>query len=140
MSRTFLIPARVLLDVREAILSVMGDAAMDLQEPVIRPERERHPEWFVEGRARLEHLWRLLDLISWGEASQEVDVELDQPEYGLTILDAATHHAKRYKTWEEEADATDEWLVEEGEPPRKAETLRRGADLREFISALEPVV
>jgi hypothetical protein len=140
MSRTVLIPSGVLPDVREAILSVMGDAAMDLQEPVIRPERERHPEWFVEGRARLEHLWRLLDLIGWGEAGQEEDVELDQPEYGLTILDAATHHAKRYKTWEEEADATDEWLVEEGEPPRKAETLRRGADLREFISALEPVV
>ena len=140
MSRTVLIPSGVLPDVREAILTVMGDAAMDLQEPVIRPERERHPEWFVEGRARLEHLWRLLDLISWGEASQEVDVELDQPEYGLTILDAATQHAELYPTWEVEADASDAWRAELGVAPRKKEILRRGASLREFISALELVV
>lgn len=134
---TFLISASVMPDVRGAILSVMHEATQNVGGPVTLPEHERHPEWFVEGRKELEHLWVLLDLIGWRETDQEHDVELDRDEYGQTILDAAADLAELYPTWEEEADATDKWRAERGMPLKKEETLRRGADLRAFIAELE---
>jgi hypothetical protein len=132
MSTTVRIPANVLPDIREAVLSVMHDAAQNVSEPVTRPEHERRPEWFVKGREELEHLWAILDIIGWHETD-----ELDGDEYGQTILDAAADHAELYPTWEEEADASDEWRAGRGEPPRKGEIFRRGAALREFVVSLE---
>jgi hypothetical protein len=127
-------------DVREAVLSVLHDALQDQEEPLTRPERERHPEWFVEGRKDIEHAWALLDLISWGDPDQEADLELDLEEYGRTLLIAAQNHADLYPTWEDEADVSDASRAKRGAAPRKAEILRRGADLREFIAHLEEVL
>lgn len=137
MSTTLRIPASVMWDIREAVFSAMHDASQNVGEPVTLREHEQHPEWFVQGRGELEQLWAILDIIGWRETDQEQDVELDRDKYGQTILDAAANHAELYPTWEKEADVTDEGRAEQGKPPKKEETLRRGADLRGFIAQLE---
>jgi hypothetical protein len=132
MSTTLLIPASVMRDIREAVFSAMHDASQNVGEPVTLRDHEQHPEWFVEGRKELEHIWAILDIIGWREPD-----ELDRDKYGQIILNAAANHAELYPTWEEEADASDASRSEHGEPPRKEEIFRRGADLRAFIAGLE---
>lgn len=132
------VPASVLLDVREALLSLLHDALEEIGEPLTRPEREHHPEWFVKGREDAEGAWLLLDHIGWPAEDEETDAELDlSEEHTRMILLACTSHAQLYETWEEEADASDAARRERGEAPRKAEILRRGQALREFVSGLE---
>jgi hypothetical protein len=131
------IPESVLPDVREAILSALHDALQDMEEPLTLPERDRHPEWFPEGRRDIEHIWALLDLTGWRETDETRDLELDLQEYGQTVLITAANHHDLYETWEKEADVSDAARARRGAPPRKAEIFRRGAALREFITGLE---
>ncbi len=136
MNETLRIPASVLPDIREAVLSSMESAVEAFAEPLTLPDRERHPEWFMGGRERLEHLWGLLDLIGWRETDEERGIPVGLSEYGQTVLNAALPHAEHYPVWEGDAGANDAARVARGEDPRKAEVVRRGAALREFIATL----
>jgi hypothetical protein len=135
---TISIPASVLPDIREAVISFMGFATQDFNDGLTLPERERrHQEWFVPGRKQLEHLWGLLDRIGWREGDDEHDVGVDIQEYGQTILDATAYHIMGYKTWEAEAKAEQE----AGEASSNHDELfKRGAALREFVAHLEKLV
>ncbi len=136
MSATLIIPAGAMSDVRASALSRMGIVAQNFWEPVTRPEPHRKPGWWRAGRAELEYLWQLLDILGWRDTPDEWDLELSVAEHGETIYQLTYEQAGLYPIWEEEAKDTDD---EDHEIPptwTKAAIMRRGAGLRSLLAKL----
>jgi hypothetical protein len=134
MSTTLTIPAETVLDVREALFSLMGDATEQIDQTLIRPGREVHPEWYQSGRSQLERVFALLDLVGWATEDEPHEVELDPREHGKTLTEAAERYLPFLADQEREADVNDQRRAELGERPRKDEIVRRAAAFREFAA------
>jgi len=134
MSRTLTIPANLIADVREALFGLMGDATEQIDQALIHPGREAHPEWYEKGRSQLERVFSLLDLVGWAAHGEPHAVDVDLREHGRTLKEAADGHLAFLADQEREADANDERRAEHGEPPRKDEIVERAAAFRELVA------
>lgn len=134
MSTTLTIPAEIVPDVREALFSLMGDATEQIDQALIRPGRELHPEWYEEARHQLERVFALLDLVGWAAKDEPREVEVDPREHGKTLTETAERYLPFLADADREADANDQRRAAQGKPPRKKEIVERGAAFREFLA------
>jgi hypothetical protein len=134
MSTTLTIPADIVPDVREGVLSLMGDATEQIDRAVIRPGRELHPEWFEQGRRQLEQVFALLDLVGWASDSAPHPITLDLREHGLTLKEAAEHHVSFLTDRGREPAGTDRRHEESSQRQRNQEIARRAAALRALVT------
>jgi hypothetical protein len=110
MTGTVLIPAAGVGDVREALLCVLGDPLQALSHALTVPERELHPEWFLEDRHEFERMCGLLDLLGWDGAAPARAVEL-----------AGEHTGMVRRAVEDYLPLVEQWLAE-----AKLQRLRQG--------------
>ncbi len=61
-------------ELRSAVLTVLGDAASDIENASLGYEKEQHPEEFQEPFQRFDKLRRLLDAIGWENLERQIDV------------------------------------------------------------------
>jgi hypothetical protein len=137
MSNTLTIPAKLILDVRESLFSLMGDAAEETGRTLMHPDRELYPEWFEKERKQLEDVFALLDLIGWPADGESREVEVDLRRYGWSLKEALDSFLPLIEDERVEADANDRYRASKGEPPRKAEITARLAAFREFMPLVE---
>jgi BMFP domain-containing protein YqiC len=137
MSTTLTIPADVLADVRVALFCLMGDATQGIDQALVHPDRERHPEWFADHRRQLGRVFATLDLVGWAEGDDSRDVEIDVRDHGQTLKEALNGYLPLLEDQEAEADINDTRRAEEGKRPRKQEIIRQLAELREFMAVVE---
>ncbi len=140
MSNTLTIPAKLILDVRESLFSLMGDAAEEIERTLMHPDRELYPEWFEKERKQLEDVFALLDLIGWPADGESREVEIDLRRYGLSLKEALDSFLPLMEGELEEADANDRYRASKGKPPRKAEITARLAAFCEFMPLVERCV
>lgn len=136
MSTTLTIPANVILDVRESLFCLMGEALQEIGSALIQRDRELHPEWFEGDRRRLEDVFALLDLVGWGARGERREVEIDVRELGRPLKEAVDGYLPSLADQEDEADANDAWRAEQGRPPRKDEIIASALALRKFAMLL----
>ena len=134
MSTTLTIPADLVPDVRKALFSLMGDATEQIDQALIRPGRELHPEWYEKGRSQLERVFALLDLVGWAAHGEPHGIELDLREHGVTLRDAGERYLLFLADQERGGDADDQRRVELGERVRMEESVAHAAVLREFLA------
>lgn len=83
---TATIPAQLVRVMRSAVLTVLGDAASDIEEASLSYDKEQHQERFAEPFARFDALRGLLDAIGWRNAERSIDVQ-EYREQLLTALE-----------------------------------------------------
>ena len=131
------IPAAVIFDVREGLFCLMGDATQGLDQALVRPDRELHPEWFEADRELLGRAFALLDVIGWSAGSEPAKVDVDVGQHGGTLKDALDGYLPLLEDQEKDADIDDRRRAAEGKPLRKQEISNRLLACREFAALLE---
>jgi hypothetical protein len=86
MSTTITIPAELVEYLRTCLHSELGGAADEISDTVMQPMRERYPEWYDDGLARLDRTRVLLDAIGWADPSDPVPVEIDLSAHSAALI------------------------------------------------------
>jgi hypothetical protein len=137
MSTTLTIPAEVIADVREALFCLLGDATQGIDQALIHPDRDLHPERFADHRKQLGCVFALLDLVGWAAGEDSRDVEIDVRDHGSTLKEALVEYLPLLEDQEAEADANDRSRAEQGKPPRKEEIIRSLVACRDFTALVD---
>jgi hypothetical protein len=74
-----IVPAEVVVRLREALYSVLGDEASEVAALTTRRDREKNGGWFTEHIARFKQACAILDAIGWSETRGIVD-DADVPD------------------------------------------------------------
>jgi hypothetical protein len=92
--------------VRSAVLTVLGDAASDIENASVGYEKEQHPpEEFQEPFQRFDKLRRLLDTIGWGNVKRQIDVREHRDSLTSALEDRLDVNRDCIKdSWTEPAD------------------------------------
>jgi hypothetical protein len=131
------IPEEVIPDVREALLSRLGDAAETVATEVARGERALHPERLAPGRDMFEDACELLDLIGWDGKLRAQSTEVDLREHGSTLAGLLENYVPLVEGQLDEVDVNDARRARQGEPPRRKALERSLAALRTFATVVE---
>lgn len=137
MSTTLTIPANVIPDVREGLYGLLGVAADGIDSYLVHPDRDAMVDGFVEARSQLERVFPLFDLVSWTSRDRAHSIDVDVAEHGQTLKDAVQGYLPHLETWETEADDTDRWRAQHGQPPRKPELQKSLAACRDLLRLLD---
>lgn len=82
------IPAPILRHLRCAVLSELGAVASLIGQASMELEKEKHPELFEEPVVHLDAYRALLDVIAWGEPSEEQVLEIDLDAHRWALVTA----------------------------------------------------
>jgi hypothetical protein len=137
MSTDLMVPADVVVDVRESLFCLLGGAAEAIVHSLEQPEREYHPEWFHADRRELEDALALLDLAGWDAARESQAMGLELARYGATLKQAIDGYLPVLEDQEAEAHLNDELRTAERKLPRKSEIAERVARLRKFAAQVD---
>jgi hypothetical protein len=137
MSTTLTIPADVVADLRVALFCLMGDATQGIDQALVHPDRERHPEWSADHRRQLGRVFATLDLVGWSAGDDRRDVEIDVCDHGQTLKEALEEYLPLLEDQEAEADANDKTRAEQGKPPRTGEIIRSLVACRDLTTLIE---
>jgi hypothetical protein len=133
MSDIVEIPADLIPEVRVALQCMLGDGTEAISRALTFPERELHPEWFVQGRHEIEHTFELLDEIGWDGSLRPQATSIDPNTHGATLREALERYLPLVENWLAESDLNDRLRAERGEPPTGEELAARVQGLRAFI-------
>jgi hypothetical protein len=134
------VPAEMVGELRNGLHTVLGDAAQGVSQVTDRPDRERHPEWYVEHRERFERAWALLDLVGWGEPKQPAALRIDLRQHHHAVTEALGVRLQVGADDLKEAGAVDVERAADGEPSKREATIRRVHTLREFAAAVKDLM
>jgi hypothetical protein len=137
MSTTLTIPGNVITDVRIALFCLMGDATQGIDQALVHPDCENHPEWFQKDRDLLGRVFATLDRVGWAAGDDSRDVDIDVPAHGQTLKEALYGYLPLLEDQEAEVDVNDKRRAEEGKPPRKEGLIGRLAACRAFAALVE---
>ncbi len=82
------IPAVAVAILRSALLSQLGIPAGELDEACMSPDKEKHPERFLEPLRALDAHRAVLDAIGWQEPDKQEPVSLDIDAHRAVIAQA----------------------------------------------------
>lgn len=137
MSSTLMIPANVVPDVRDGLLSLIGNATEQFEEILLSGERDRHPNWYVPARQMLEEVFALLDHVGWSSAASRREIEIDVSKHGARIVEAIEVALSGLADQLQEADINDQRRAIEGLPPKKQQLVKQDQAVRAFAAVVE---
>jgi hypothetical protein len=122
---TIVIPADVVVQLREGLFSQLGDVAQGLDAVIVRPAAARRREW-VEPVALFDRARAVLDLIGWEQRDPEQEVEVDLHRHRRAIEEALCRELET------------QWHLAEADDPHLREWATTNAAVIEpFLTALE---
>jgi hypothetical protein len=137
MSSTLTIPADVVPDVRDGLLSLIGNATEQFEELLLSGDRDRRPDWYVPVRQMLEGVFALLDHVGWSSAGPRREIEIDVSKHGLRIMEAIEAGLSGLADQLDEADINDQRCATEGLPLKKQQLIEQNQMVRDFAAVLE---
>ncbi len=137
MSSTLTIPANVVPDVRDGLLSLIGNATEQFEEILLSSGRDRHPDWYMPARQMLEEVFTLLDHIGWSSAAPPREIEIDVSKHGPRVTEALEAALSGLADQLQEANINDQRRATEGLPPKEQQLIEQNQMVRDFAAAVE---
>ncbi|MGC2372386.1 MAG: hypothetical protein WA484_00785 [Solirubrobacteraceae bacterium] len=134
MNSMLYIPPQIIAYVRDALHSVIGQAAERIANVADWSREEQCPVWYVEHLERLERVFALLEVLGWSEADCSSAIRIDLCEHRWALLKALEVLALDAQDDLDELDLGIK-LSRTARLRRGGDALRRAFELRDFGSA-----
>lgn len=119
------VPGEVVVGMREGLVCLLAEAALDVDGVAVSAEHVRVGEW-GEPVARFDRVRSVLDLIGWEHQNPEPDVEVELCWYGQSVVDALVTELGSMRD-----------LAESDNGEQHERATRKAGVIERFLDALE---
>jgi transcriptional regulator with XRE-family HTH domain len=137
MTSTLVIPAEMVMFLRDGLLGGIVDASTNVCDAGSHTEKLSKPGWYREPLAYFDRHRVLLDLIGWEHTDTQVDVQIDLREHREAVLEALWSALNYSDDDLREGLRVEAERAKAGEPPQDATLTERVLALREWAAAVE---
>jgi Tfp pilus assembly protein PilN len=134
------VPAELVGALRNALHSVLGEAAEEVSAVSVTPDRERHPERYQEPRMMLEGACGLLDMIGWVAPSLACAAQIDLVEHRAVLLRGLEVMLDLADAELADVEAVEARRAARREASVRAATIERVRAQHEFAEAVKDLV